>query len=294
MQRANAAQINNLVNDVRSDAPIVEIQHYALAGSGLARVIAKVVHTAASRANPKLVYDAIRAKFDNRMMAVAGSMHVEDKGPVSETISAVLATVRESFAVNEGQQLNGFKAIASNMFLDDEDKMWTLNKTESGSLMVRSTGIDDDQSLLGMLHAVASSAASSSESKRLAAVASSLRNSLEGGQYVSFVNNNNQMQRGFIVATAMDDDNAVVVLPFGETEAQQISKSAITDIHNTDQVQFPEIPEDEKIQVAVAASSGRLDIETIIDYYRRVYGHNEEYFAKLEALLREAADRAGL
>lgn len=278
------------IDAVKSDQPTVEIQHYAPAGSGLARFVGRVIHTAKSRADDSLVLKAIRDRFDGRMCAVAGSVQVVDKGPVSDTVTGVLSVVRESIAVASSEDMNGFRAIASNMFLDEEDRMWTLNKTEAGSLLIRSNGIDDDQALLGMLHAVASSAATSMQAQQLAAVASSVKNQIEAGKFASYVNVNNELATGFIVAVASDENSSqVVILPGADAEAESVDANAVVEVQDVPNDVLPSLSEDEQIQISIAASRGAVNIEMMLDYYRKVFGHRPDYYDQLAQRIRSHA-----
>lgn len=273
----SSAQVTKAVDSLKSDLPTVDIQHYAGAGSGLARFVARVVHTAASRKNSALVSEAIRNKFNGQLQAVAGSLRIEDKGPVSDTISGVVSVVRESVAIASSEDMTGFRAVASNMYLDDEERMWTLNTTAAGNLMVRTTGIDDDHALIGHLSAVASSARTAQEGERLQAVASAIQSKIEGGKFVSYVNHNNEIAHGFIVVTASDEPVAVV-LPMGQGDAEQVALTAVTEVHEVSSDVLPVLTEDEQVQISIASARGAVNMEMMLDYYRRVFARSDEYF----------------
>ncbi len=282
----SSTQTAAALDSLKSDLPTVNIQHYAAAGAGLARITANVVHTAASRKDPSLVSRALRDKFNGQLQAVAGSLKIADTGPVSETITGLVSCVRESIAVASSDDMKGFTAVAANMYLDDEERMWTLNTTAAGQLMVRTTGIDDDQALIGLLNAVASSAPTSSENVRLSAIASSVRAQVEGGKLVSYVNGNNELGFGVVVATDADSD-AAVVLPYEKgSDAEQISVNAVTEVHETPNEVLPDLTEDEQIQIAVASGRGAVDLEMLLDYYRKMFIRNPEYFEEFARRLR--------
>lgn len=268
----------------KAGLPVIDLKHFAVAGSGLARIVANVVHTDASRQNPELVTQAIAKKFENQLQAVAGSIHVVDSGPLTDTITGVLGVQRETIAVNGSDNLKGFKAVASNMYLDDEDRMWTLNTTAAGNLLVRANGVEDDAALLNMLSAVASAAQTSTESVNLRAVASSVRQSLAAGQYVSYVNVNNVLAHGYIVAMA-GDETALVLAP-GQEEAETINVNAVVASHEISDEVLLDLDEDEKTQIAIASARGAVPIEAMVDYYRRVFIRSPEYFQQFEQRLR--------
>jgi hypothetical protein len=177
--------------------------------------------------------------------------------------------------------MNGFKAVASNMFMDDEKDMWVLRKTEAGGLLVKTTGIDDDMSLVGMLDAVASDGfRNSPEFGRMTAMASSIEHAVAGGDFVSYVNNDNRVVCGFVVASVEGTDE-IVALPVGATEGETIKKAAVTEIHA--QTDFPQHQPtgEEEAETVVAAARGAIDLNFILDYYKKVYARSPQYFDML-------------
>ncbi len=279
--------MNTVVDAMLTAEPTVEIKHFALAGSGLARIVARVVHTAKSRVDANLVRSAIAKKFDNQLEAVAGSFSLKDRGPVSDVITGLVTPRREAIAVASSADMNGFRAIAGNMFLDEEDRIWSLNKTAAGSLLVRTTGIDDDSTLLGMLTATASSVINGKEEREMIATASAVRNNVVGGSYVTFVNANNLVDHGYILATANDNGNEVAaVLPAGADEAQEISVNAVIDVHEISP-KMPQFSEEEEMQQNVAVASGRVNLDMLLDYYKKVFAADPSYYEQFATRLKE-------
>lgn len=276
MQRKSSLDLNGLIGSLKTDLPTIEVKHYALAGSGLARIVANVFHTAASRANPALVLQAIRAKLDNKMAAVAGSFHSVEKGPVTEVLSGLVSVIRESKAIGEGSDMTGFKAYASNMFLDNEGDIWSLKKTEAGSILVRSSGIEDDESLIKVLKACCSSAVTRSESAAMTAHASAVVSKVEAGNYVSFVDSNDIIKQGFVVATT--DEGQAVVLSSATAAEEVVPLETITQIH--DQSEFPEVAlnEQEQTNIAVATARGAVDLSMMLEYYKKIYSSDPKFY----------------
>ena len=220
--------LQTAIAGARSADPVVEIQNYAIAGDGRARVMIEVTHNEASRNDPTAIAAALKNRFAGKMEAVAGSFKSLEKGRYTERLIGVVAAVRQAIPYAEG--MNGFKAVASNMFMDDEKDMWVLRKTEAGGLLVKTTGIDDDMSLVGMLDACASAGfRNSPEYGRMTAMASSIEKSVQGGDFISYVNNDNQVVCGFVVAST--DGDEIVALPVGATEGDTVKKAAVTEIH---------------------------------------------------------------
>lgn len=261
----------------RSDEPTIEVQSYALAGAGLARVMIEVTHNAASRANPKAIADALKNRLNGKMEAVAGSFASIEKSNFTERLTGLVAAVREIVPVTD-ESSKGMKAVASNMFMDDEQHMWVLRKTEAGQLFVKTTGIDDDMSLVGMLDACASAGfRNSPDYGRMVAQCSSLANSVEGGDFVSYVNGDNMVVAGFVVAGVAGEEE-IVVLPVGGSEGETINKAAVTQIHAQDEFPAHEQTGEEEVETVVAAGRGAIDINFLLDYYKKVYARSPQFY----------------
>lgn len=268
--------LNTAVASARSADPVIEVQNYAIAGDGRARVMIEVTHNDVSRKDSSVIASALKNVFDGKLEAVAGSFKSLEKGKYTERLIGVVAAVRQAIPFTEG--MNGFKAVASNMFMDDEKDMWVLRKTEAGGLLVKTTGIDDDMSLVRMLDATASDGfRNSPEYGRMAAVASSIEKAVEGGNFVSYVNNDNRVVCGYVVASVADSDE-IVALPVGATEGETVKKAAVTEIHATNE--FPEYTQsgEEEAATITAAARGAIDINFILDYYKKVFARSPQFY----------------
>lgn len=281
IQRQSTSALSSLVRDLRNPEPVVDIKHFAPAGSGLARIVASVVHTSESRENPSLVLSSLRKKFDNRLCGIAGSFKSLDLGPVTEVISGVVSVVKESVAVKPGDELKGFRAMAANMFMDDEANMWQLKKTTSGDLLVRSTGIEDDEALLSVLRSCSSAGSITSESRAMASFSSEMAAKVEGGDYISFVNANESISQGFVVAKT--DDDRLVVLAHNTACEEIISTAAVVDIHSTEGFPLPKLSEQDQMNLAVATASGQIDLQGMLDYYKQIYSSDPSFYEKFAA-----------
>lgn len=283
---ARDSQVNAITAGLKTDNPGVEIKSYALAGDGIARVVVDVTHTQASRDDHNLVAKALRSKLGNKMEAVAGSFIGVDKGSYVERVTGLVGVVREIRAIASDKDMNGFRCTAANMFMDDEKDMWQLKKTEAGQIMIKTSGIDDDASLVNLLDSCSSAGhRSSPEYGKLCAMASGANTNVTGGNFVSFVDMNNTIQEGFVVATASDADD-VLVLQTGAEDAEAIKLGAITEVHDTENFPDPKFTEEEKVDQAVAASRGAAPVEAMVAYYRKIYSMNPKFFAEFEKRIR--------
>lgn len=275
--------IQSAVMTLKTDEPTIELKSYSAAGADLARVIIDVTHTTQSRNNPQLVMNALSKKLDGRFQAIAGSFDLVDSGAYTDRITGIVGRTREIVAVSE-DNLKGFRALSSNMFMDDEKEMWTMKKTEAGDVLIK-TSAEDDLSLLNLLEATASSGyRSAPEYAKLSAMCGALASKVQGGNFVSYVDLNNRITQGFVIATT--DSETALVLPQGADEPDEVKLDAVTDIH--DAAEMPEVTmsAEEIVEQEVAVSSGRVDVNAIVAYYKRIYNMNPKFFAEWEKRIR--------
>jgi len=294
----NTTAMRALASELVAKEPVVNLMSFDLSGLGMARVTCSVTHTGDSREDHSLVTKELRKRLGGHLEAVAGSFSSIRSGNYQEQITGIVSVVREALPATK-EHLKGFKSVSSNMFMDDEENMWVLRKSAAGDLVVKTTGIDDDMSLLKILNQACSGAASLSsvsEFRQMVATASAVGNAAKGGDFVSYVNHNNVIACGYLVATATDEANPeqvqAVVLPagaVGEGEEEIINVKAITEIH--DQEQFPEvqITEQEAVDTVVASARGAVDINTLLDYYKRIYARGPAFYAEFAKRIRAHA-----
>lgn len=261
--------------------PTVSILGYALAGDGLARVVVEVAHNRASREDHNLVLQSLSKTFDNKLVGVSGSFHSVDKAPYTERVEGIVRINTQAVAVTE--KMTGFRAMSSNIFMDEEEHMWTLRKTESGDILVKNTGIEDHESLRNLMDVACCSGFSlSSEFQRATSSISAMQNSVEGGDFVEYVSTaSGSVRYGFVVAAA--DEDKLIVLPVDDPDidGEVIEKDAVTGVQDSDDFPDTDISEQEEMDVAVSTSRGVVDINVLVEYYRKVYGHNQKFFNEL-------------
>lgn len=281
-------RMSSVIQGARAASPVVEIKSYALAGAGMARVVLEVTHNSASRENPQVVVAALNKKLQGRMSAVAGSFRSLEQSMFTQRLTGVVSVVRQ--AISAESDMKGFRAVASNMFMDDEKDMWVLRKTAAGQILVKTTGIDDDITLANMLDSVSSVTASSNtgEHNRMVAQASTVAQTVEAGDFVSYVNADNMLQHGYVVAGVHESDDVVILAPGAETE-DMVKRVAITEIH--EQSEFPAIEEskEEAVETVVAAARGSIDLSFLLDFYKKVYARSPAFYQMFAQRLKQHA-----
>lgn len=283
MSRRMQASVSSVAHALSAEKlPTVTVLGYALAGEGLARVIAEVTHNRHSREDHNMVSESMSKIFDNKLMAVCGSFKSVDKAPYTERIEGVVRVNTQSVAFQEG--MKGFRSVSSNIFMDDEEKMWALRKTEAGDILVKGTGIEDHESLRGLLDVVCSGGYSlSSEYKKANASLSAKQAQVSGGDFIEFVSaSSGTVNFGFVVAS---DEQAgkLIVLPIDaapESEGEVVEKAAVVESFDTESFPEPEMSEQEQMDTAVCAARGVVDLSTLLDYYRKVFARSPAFYAE--------------
>lgn len=269
--------------------PHVEILNYAVAGGGLARILASVTHTSTSKENPKEVADAIRTSLSGQMECVSGSFHEVESGRFNTTYFGLVRTVRQSIAVSESSsELAGFRSLSANMFMDDEKSMWSLHRTPTGKLLVKASGLDDEASLESFLAGAASKGTSLSSCSSFASLSSSFAQAtkVQGGDYISFVGTSST-EHGFVVATDAGSDDICVITPDGTDLV--INKNAVVSTHDVSDLEDPELEGQDSVNYALAASRGSIGLAELLAYYKRVFANSPAYFNMLASRIKQHA-----
>ena len=289
MSRQVQASVSSVVAARSKDkCPTVSILGYALAGDGLARVVAEVAHNSFSREDHSFVSESMSRVFDNKLAPVAGSFRSIDKAPYTERITGV---VRVNTQAVPRDSAKGFRSVSSNIFMDDEDKMWVLRKTESGDILVKSTGIEDHASLKGLMDVVCSSGHSlSSEFKQAEQSISKMQQSIAGGDYVQYVSaHGTETKFGYVLAST--EDGKLIILPSDASveEGEVVEPDAVVKKEDVSDAPDVEMSEQEKMDQAVSVSRGVVNMSILLDYYKKVFQRSGSYYAEFAKRVRAHA-----
>lgn len=272
--------MNNLVADLgRSKSANVIVQSAEELNDGFARVIATVAHVNGSRGTKASLMDALRAKFDNKLFPVENSFSVLSSNPVSDTVTGILSVAPQ--AVSYTEDLQGFKILAGNMFMDEEENLWALRKTEAGDILVKSFGKDDAEVVSGLLNSVSSSYSGAYESVASVQNTNNMLNSICGGDYVTYVEpHSSKVSFGAVVASVDNadgtDSGKLYVADIDCGPAQFVDRRMV--LASWDGV---EVEDDVDANSEVATSSANAKSpEEIAAYYQKVFQRNDGYFQK--------------
>lgn len=286
MLRSTSAAISQITKQNARNLPSVAILGFQTVGNGLARIVAEVAHNQNSKADHSKVGEALTRLFGGKLTAVASSFKSIEKAPYTEKIDGFVSVNSEVQPYVEGMQ--GLRSVSSNMFMDDEEKMWVLRKTESGDLLVKSTGIEDHHDLANLLNACCSSGYSlSSEGRKHNQELAQFQGSVQGGDFIKYVSlSTGEAKVGFAVAST---EEGLIVLPSDGGDEEEIPKEAVVEQYDDSELPEDQMPESESAEIGVALARGTADINFMLDYYKRVYARSPAFYAEFAKRVRSHA-----
>lgn len=272
--------IDNLVTGIKKDKRVrvnlVDVDRSK--NEGYARIIASVVHTSESRKNPKLVLESLSALCKNNVLPVENSFAVISSNKVGDVITGIVSANPQTIAFDESVS-SSFRSLSGNMFMDEEENLWALRKTEAGEILVKSRGKDDFDVIGDLLSSLSSSNVGSMAYEATASLQKDInfRDSLNGGDFVLFVNpETDSVEVGAVVASVFDD--------LGKSTGQIAVISANEDRDDTVIIDrnlvvcgFDADIDDEGL-VDNASLSGEHTLDSIAAFYRQVFSRDPKYF----------------
>lgn len=269
-----------------SKKPVIVLKAFASADPGYARAVVQITHRDKSR-DKSATLNAIREFFDNKLTPVLNSWYVVESTAFADTICGILSANKQSIPYQEN--ITGFHAISSNMFMDDEKHMWSLKETDGGKLLVKTSNIEDEDALNQLLTSFSSSMQVNDPMFGKVENAMGYCKSLTGGDFVSYVSRaSNNLLAGFVVSEVAQENgeltDQIVVLAHGQENHEVINRNMVTSSFKLDALNDVA---DDKEMTAVAAGCKTVKIEDVLSYYRMLYQRNPDYFAAFEKRLSE-------
>jgi hypothetical protein len=224
----------------------------------------------------------IQKLFKGELNVVEGSVKVQSKGKFFTSVSAHL--VRNTVVRAVGDSIpQGFISLSKNIFMEERDsKTWKLiTNSEGKQVLVRDNNVETDADMEKLLSSLSSvNHQYTAEAKALVATASSLVNDLNVGVLVSYVNASANQELGFVVQN-MDAQGC-----YGIANANGfVSVAAAHIVHTFDLEQYYgelSLPKAEAI-------AGSVDINVMIDYYKKVFGYNTDFMNRMLSMVKNNA-----
>lgn len=257
----------SMIKGKMADVLPITIQKYLPMGKEHASVLFTVGFGSGTPVAPEeaKVADAITRLYSGRVRTIPGSVKRVADGP-RDVFRAVVGLNRPSVPY-ETASSDGWTSVASNLFSDADDALWEVSG-ENDSRVLRRIGSDDLQAVLDERR---------SRSMATAVAAVSLP-SVNKHDAVLFFDTASEESRFGI---AVSPTEVFVQSDDGKTsQLKKIEAAAVLAVvpHDLDAPQFRNPPEE-------AASKS-----FILEYYRKLYGQNSEFYAKLKKLIEEFVD----
>lgn len=233
---------------------------------------ARIVGTIRASASADQLLSAVR-NLHTRFSPVRGSFAAIASNGLTVTYEGIIGALPERIVMtpeNEGS----YKAIASNMYMDNEEKLWSMVKTDAGNILISSHASDESEVMANLMKSVASSSAAGDVQQRMSATDAS-RASIEGGDLVTFVSQAGAVQMGFVVAAVANAD--------GSDAGLSVVTQLTEDVHAVDRnmvvafVKANDMDSDEAASLE-AVAAGNINMDMIANYYRRHFARRPEYF----------------
>ena len=237
-------------------------------------VVVASFKVATTDANVNAISDGIARLFKGEMSVVAGSMKVLEKSKFFTSVSAHLIRNTVTRAVGDSIP-QGFISLSKNIFMEERDsKTWKLITTDDGKkILVRDNSVETDSDMEKLMSSLSSvNHQYTPEAKKMVAQASSLMGSLDIGVLVSYVTEAGAQALGFIVEN-LDNQGKVGIA----NEDGYVSVSANKIVHAFDLEDYY----GELTLPKAEAIAGKVDVNVMLDYYKKVYGFNKDLLNKM-------------
>ena len=223
----------------------------------------------------------------NKVHVLPNSVIQTEAGRVVSSIRAIMIPMTNIIPAPENMQ--GFTALSSNMYVDSHDAMWGLRETASGRFLVMADEQTNIDQLMDMMASCSSNmadlqAGAPAVARNIAAHEQALTG-LEQGDVVSYYSAlSNSMRVGAVVdASTAEVTQYVTVAPLNGDEHEAISTSAVAVFVDHNEIEYPQA------EVSLSATAGSPDVERLVDYFRRMFSYSPEYFRTLETRIRSHA-----
>lgn len=271
--------ISRALNQVKTVAAHVNVREVFPINEHFARVVAQ----ASAGATPESVMAGFRKQFTG-ITPVNGSFVSVSKNAATHTFEGIVGVVAERVVITD-ENRDQFKAVAGNMFMDEDEKLWTLKAGDAGQVMVKSI-CNDDFAVMQQLLSVASSNPNDFETGPMVQKNAEVRATAQGSDLVTFVSTaTSQVEMGIVVASVENADGTdthtvQVVRRNGETET--VNREMIVAVAEQNL-------EDDHDELANVATAANIDFAAIAAYYSRMFARRRDYYDMFMARFRNHA-----
>ncbi len=263
---------NNVTAALKSiaRAPALSVQRVTPIGERFARVLG----TISASATPEQLLSAVR-KLNPKLVPIAGTFTAVASNGYTMSIEGIVGSLEERIVLDESNR-ESFTAVASNMYMDVEERLWSLKKTEGGDILISSHAGDDREIMNSLMACVASSQVGVQEAEPASNQLATARANIEGADLISYVSpSKGVLTMGFALASVSGESGAshgLMALAHDGAEPELVDRNLIVAHVAASNIDFDETSEME------AVASGNFSLEMIEAYYKKMFIRRPEYF----------------
>lgn len=265
--------------------------HSSKVNAGAASIVASIYHGRNEKFEAGDIHSAFQKQTKNKMMALSGSFTVLDQGPQRTLVRGILVPTRDVIPFNSNTQ--GFKSLSASIYSDDSDNIWRLSKSANGQVLIRAGQIEDPAEIQAMMQSCSSAIKPGSDNLFFTSISkvNKVETNFEVNDAITY-QHDGELRFGVVAehVSASNDQGAEVdalAVYCPETETLDIvDPSMVAVASNITEHEGLTIPETLSF-TATASDSNYAD--TLVNYYKQVYGFNAEFFAELEKRIRSHA-----
>lgn len=261
------------------------IRNYEVVNNTTAHVVASL--NFASESSDSEIRLALQKATGGKLSAVEGTTILREDGKTRKVVSAFMTLASEVKSIPDEVSVveaTGFRALSSNMFMDDNENLWEL-KSEGGRNLVRTHIENNMQEMEQLMASVSSdSFASMSSSATMLDAIKKERMAVDGGDMITYVSESGALESTLVIASIQGDEDHLLCLSSDGEEGVQVNRNCVSMfVKGQNFVDNLEQPE------GMPSMSGAVNVDTLVDYYSRVFGYNQDYLAMLTQRIRNHA-----
>lgn len=229
----------------------------------------------------------VKQFFGNELEMVAGSIKVVESSDFFTTICGHIKRAHVARAVSpDGTMPNGFVTLSKNIFMEERDSTtWKLVTEGGNKVLVRDSSVETDEDMAQILSSLSSAGQEHTPAaKHLYAQASALVEGIETGALVVHATEEDGVALAYAIEGMGEDGSFGAVALTGNGQYVDLHASAVVQIiPSTQYLESIHTPATDSVALA---SGGRVDANVLVEYYKKVFGYNKEFFKQWSDRLR--------
>lgn len=269
--------------------PAVTLKGFKHLGDGATRVVLEVGSNL--KGKTEAFNKAVTGFFDGKMQALSGSFRSLSSTKFRTVVEGIVTPTAEVVMQNRADSY-GLTAVSSdcNLYMDAESNMWALRKSQSGDLLIKTTGLEDDLSVSKFMQSHCSNVQNGTAFMQALSSSNAIAQSVEGGSFISYLSQSGELKAGYVVATVINNEvPQFLVLSADEDEEEAIDADQINDTFDTDTFPESETTEEEDVQQSMSAARGVVNIAELLAYYKKEYGRHPEFYKQFADRIKQHA-----